>query len=354
MKSIRMLSVGVCLLAVGAVVLGACAPAEEAAPPEEEEELRTHEFKFVQPLFPEGSLEQEACQYIMDKSADESDGRITWSYYGPELAGYTETEGMLMDGTMHFGLTSPTPIHDSRWNMIECPYMFETLADVKNLTGPPDGLLLKMGREWAPKNNWRLLGLMPQEWTGVSLTSGIVTSPEEAKGAKLRTPPSDARVCCWETLGFTPVTMDYSEVPSALATGIIEGQAGGGYWQAYDCCRDFQKYLVIYRDTFVPAIIVANRDAWNSLAAADQQMIQDAADYVCSRQPDAAVARSAEYKKILEEDFGWTTVDLYEDYPDQYQTNIEMVRDSCWPVMEELVGKQYVDQLREYYGLETD
>lgn len=252
---------------------------------------------------------------------------------------------------MDFALTTQSMVYDPRWNLMYLPYVADDVDQAKELLGP-GGLVNNLFKEWSPDKNQYYLGTWVQGLTGVTLNEPA-TTPEEAKGIKIRVPNVAVWKCTWVTLGFTVTTMDYSEVPSALATGVVTGQAGGDLYQAYDCARDFNEYYVWYGDTFDPWGCVANLDAWNSINAADQKIIEDAAHEALLERFDTMMDEELKMAKILEDEYGWTIIDL-SDYPEKMKAARDSVREHCWPIMDDIVGKVYMDKLREYHGMKVE
>ena len=103
-----------------------------------------------------------------------------------------------------------------------------------------------------------------------------VRTLEDLKGLELRT--SGALVPIMKALGAAPVAMPQSQVPEALAKGVIKG-----YVSSDDVLMDF-KYaeIVKYRTDWSPCIgcsfaVVMNKPAWNSLPADVQKVMDDLA-----------------------------------------------------------------------------
>jgi TRAP-type C4-dicarboxylate transport system substrate-binding protein len=208
-----------------------------------------------------------------------------------------------------------------------------------------------MFQQWAKDINMIWLGTWLQGFTGVSLSKKPATTLEEAKGIKIRTPPVAAFQCYWEELGFTPSLIPYSEVPTAISTGVVDGQAGGGPFQTYSCCRDLNKYFVFYRDSVELWGYTFNKDKWNKLSSEDQKIIRDTVSKEVKLRIDGAEKEDKEYMDKLKK-HGLTIVDLA-DSPDKLKEARDRGR-KCWKVLDNIVGKTWMDQIREYVGIKTD
>ena len=91
------------------------------------------------------------------------------------------------------------------------------------------------------------LGTWMRGFTGVSLNHGA-TTPEEAKGIKIRSAPVGLVQDTFRYLGFEVSILPYSEVPTAISACVVEGQAGGGPAQFWNLVRNINKFYVHYRD----------------------------------------------------------------------------------------------------------
>jgi len=80
----------------------------------------------------------------------------------------------------------------------------------------------------------------------------LLSTPEDLEGVVIRTPGNELRIKTFETLGASPVSLAWSEVYSALETGVCDGQEnpfsqiGGG--QLYNV----QKYLSLSGHIYGP------------------------------------------------------------------------------------------------------
>ena len=280
--------------------------------------------------------------------SERTDGKFKLSLYGPELGDWVEVDEMLMRGTIDFVLNSMATNYDPRWNIVYCPYVVSTYAEAEEAFGP-GGFMDNMFTEWAEDSNMYWLGTWVQGFAGVSLSTRAATTPEEAAGIKIRVPPIAAFECYWKALGFTPALIPYSEVPTAITTGIVDGQAGGGPFQTWSCCRDLNKYFVWYADYLETEGYVANIDSWNALPEEYQQILQEEVDKEVLRRIKEAEAVDRGYMKKLEDEHGFTCVDLG-DYPEKLAAARDACRE-CWPVMDDLVGKIWMDRIREFVGM---
>lgn len=304
---------------------------------------KKYRLKFAETVFPAPSAQMDAVKEIVATVKEKSGGRITFKVYGPELADWTEVNEMVNRGDIDMMLSPMSPSYDKRWNAAQMPYIITSYADAPAAFGK-DGFMTKMYKEWAADVNMVWLGTWFQGFTGVSLSERGATTPEEAKGIKIRTTTIPVFQCTWEELGFSPTLIPYSEVPTAISTGVVDGQSGGGPFQTYSCCRDLNKYFVFYRDSAEVWGFTFNLDKWNKLDKEAQQIIQDAVSVAADKRMLTAKDEDLGYMKKLEEE-GLTVIDLA-DFPEKLEKSKENAR-KCWVKLDKDIGKKWMDIVRE-------
>ena len=311
---------------------------------------KKHKLKIAQTLYPAPSAHMESIQNIADEVTKQTNGRISFKVYGPELGDWAELNEMVNRGDIDMMLSPMSASYDPRWNVTFAPYIVTNYKEAKIAFGP-GGFMDEMFKGWAKDVNMQWMGTWIQGFAGVSLSTAAATTPEEAKGIKIRTPPIAAFECYWKKLGFTPSLIPYSEVPTAISTGVVDGQAGGGPFQTYSCCRDLNKYFVYYRDYLEVWGYTFNLDKWNELEADDQQLIQGIVNKEVLKRVEGAEKEDMAYLKKLE-DHGLKVVDVA-DSPDKLTGSRDTCRE-CWSELDKLVGKVWMDKIRKKVGLSVN
>ena len=308
---------------------------------------KKHHLKLAQASYPAPSKQQDAIDRLAKNITERTNGRITFTVYGTELADWVELDEMVMRGSIDMELNPQSTTYDPRLNIVYAPYIVSTYEEAKKFYGP-GGFMDKMFRRWAVDRNKFWLGTWFQGFAGVSLSKRGAKTPEEAKGIKIRVPPVAAFECYWKKLGFTPSLIPYSEVPTAISTGIVDGQAGGGPFQTWSCCRDLNKYFVWYLDYLESWAFTINLDKWKEIEPDDQKIIQEAVDEEVLRRIEGAEKEDRQYLKKLA-DYGLTVVDMTK-HPKLLADARDRGR-ACWPIMDNLVGKVWMDQVRKAVGM---
>ena len=104
-----------------------------------------------------------------------------------------------------------------------------------------------------------------------------VNKPEDLKGIKLRTPKGAWRVKMFKLYDANPTPMAFSEVFTALKTGVIDGQENpyAQIWSAK--FQEVQKYLSVTGHVYTPAYVLVSKKHFAELPQDVQQILIETA-----------------------------------------------------------------------------
>jgi len=284
---------------------------------------------------------------IIANVKERTNGKFDIAFFGPELGDWEEVYELSTRGVVDFVLGNMSTAFDPRWNVGFLPYLCATYEEVKEVFGP-GGFIDGKFAIWAEENQLKWLGTWVQGFGGVSLSARPATTPEEANGIKVRIPGMPIYECYVSKLGFIPSTVPFAETPNAIATGVVDGQFGGGPFQAWNIVRDLNKYWVWYRDMLEAEGYWTNLDSWKALPPEYQKILEEETLKEAVARLDSAEEQDELYIKKLEE-YGWTCVDIA-DYPEKLERSRNACRE-CWKMMDDLVGKELMDEIRAYFGI---
>lgn len=127
-----------------------------------------------------------------------------------------------------------------------------------------------------------------------------VKSLEDLKGLKIRVQPARISTRMVELLGATPTPMNYGEVFSALQTGVIDGAEND--YVSYVTSSHYEAAPNLIEDGHLspPAILVMNKQKFDSLSEEHRKAIVEAADEAAKFERKAMFAANEEAKKKVE------------------------------------------------------
>ncbi|MCC9623949.1 TRAP transporter substrate-binding protein [Thalassospira sp. MA62] len=107
-----------------------------------------------------------------------------------------------------------------------------------------------------------------------------VKTPADLSGVKIRAIPSPVYLTAVEGLGAAPVPVDWSEVPTALATGIVQGQENPVNVAVDHKLYEVQSHMMLTGHISAAEIVVINEDLWQSFPDDIKKGIATAAETV--------------------------------------------------------------------------
>ncbi len=133
-------------------------------------------------------------------------------------------------------------------------------------------------------------------------TNKLVKTPADLAGQKIRAIPFPIYMSTVEGMGAVPVPVDWSEVPTALATGKVNGQENPVNVVLSSKLYESQSHLMLTGHIMNAQLIVINEKTWQGLSAAQREQLAAAADEVRKRATDAVrsqeASETAELRKL--------------------------------------------------------
>ena len=109
-----------------------------------------------------------------------------------------------------------------------------------------------------------------------------MTSPEDLKGLNIRVPGSEIYMSFFKAFGAVPSSTNWSEVFTNLQQGVIDGQENGVSITATSGMTEVQDYMTIWNYTYENDLFLVNRNIWDSLNEATQQLLSEKALEACN------------------------------------------------------------------------
>jgi tripartite ATP-independent transporter DctP family solute receptor len=100
-----------------------------------------------------------------------------------------------------------------------------------------------------------------------------ITSPDDMKGLKIRTMGLDTHKAVVSALGGQPAVIAWTEVYTALQTGVADGQMNPVPIISFAKFNEVQKYLTLSGHLFAPYVWVMNKEFYDSLSAAEKNVV---------------------------------------------------------------------------------
>jgi len=124
---------------------------------------------------------------------------------------------------------------------------------------------------------YRILAYWENGFRNITNNLRPIYKPADLAGIKLRTPKGAWRVKMFKLYGANPTPMAFSDVFTALKTGVIDGQENpyAQIWSAK--FQEVQKYLSVTGHVYTPAYVLVSDKHFSKLPADVQQILIDTA-----------------------------------------------------------------------------
>jgi TRAP-type transport system periplasmic protein len=221
---------------------------------------------------------------LFQKSADEfarranarlgSKGKVV-TYGSSQLGGDNEMIQKLKLGTLDMAV--PSTVMSSQvdlFGIFEMPYIVKDRAHMARIE--KEIFWSKLEPE-AEKKGLKVLAVWENGFRQITNSKRPIKAPGDLQGIKLRVPEGKWRVKMFQAYGANPSPMKFSEVFTALQTGVMDGEENP-LTQIYSAkFQEVQKHLSMSGHVYTPAYLTVGTRKWESLPADVRKILEDTA-----------------------------------------------------------------------------
>jgi tripartite ATP-independent transporter DctP family solute receptor len=196
-------------------------------------------------------------------------------YGSSQLGGDKEMIQKLKLGTIDMALPSTVMTSEvDLFGIFEMPYIVKDRAHMarieKEVFWPSIAPL-------AEKKGLKVLAVWENGYRHITNNKQPVNVPADLKGIKLRVPEGKWRVKMFQEYGANPSPMKFSELFTALQTGVMDGQENP-LTQIYSAkLQEVQKFLSMSGHVYTPAYLTVGAKRYNALPADVRKILEDTA-----------------------------------------------------------------------------
>jgi tripartite ATP-independent transporter DctP family solute receptor len=213
-----------------------------------------------------GSLIGAAADEFAKRANAKLGGKYKIVTYGSsQLGGDKELLQKLKLGTVDFAEPSTVMSSESDiFGVFEMPYLVKDREHMKRIEKE---LFWSKMEPSVEKKGLKLLAVWENGFRHITNNKHPINTPADLKGIKLRVPEGKWRVKMFQAYGANPSPMKYSEVFTALQTGVMDGQENP-FAQIFSAkFYEVQKYLSLTGHVYSPAYLAVGLKKWNSFPA---------------------------------------------------------------------------------------
>ncbi len=150
---------------------------------------------------------------------------------------------------------------DNSFGIFEMPYIITSRDHMRRVQDE----MMDVFQKAANDNGYHIVGLAENGFRHITNNVRPINVPADLEGIKLRTPNGVWRLKMFQEYGANPTPMAFSDVFTALQTGVIDGQENPYAQIASAKFQEVQKYLSITGHVYTPAYILASQKKFDSL-----------------------------------------------------------------------------------------
>jgi TRAP-type transport system periplasmic protein len=168
-------------------------------------------------------------------------------------------------GTVDIALPSTVMSSEADlFGVFEMPYLVKDRNHMKRIESE---VFWKTLAPAAEAKGLKVIGVWENGYRHITNSKRPINTPADLQGIKLRVPEGKWRVKMFQTYGANPSPMKFSEVFTALQTGVMDGQENP-FTQIYSAkFHEVQKHLSLTGHVYTPAYATVGMRKWSSLPA---------------------------------------------------------------------------------------
>ena len=223
-----------------------------------------------------GSLFQASADEFAKRANNKLAGKAKVVTFGSsQLGGDKEMIQKLKLGTLDMAL--PSTVMSSEvdlFGIFEMPYI---VKDRSHMARIEKEIFWPRLEPEAEKKGLTVLAVWENGVRHISNNKRPIKVPDDLKGIKLRVPEGKWRVKMFQAYGANPSPMKFSELFTALQTGVMDGQENP-FTQIYSAkLQEVQKYLSLSGHVYTPAYLTVGTKRWNELPPDVRRILADTA-----------------------------------------------------------------------------
>lgn len=284
-----------------AVVAGlAAAAALVASPTALAQQAKTIEWRYGH-MNPPNSAAGMQAQWLAEAIAKYSNGQIKVTVYpSSQLGKLQELAEAVSTGTIalsHNTAGGIGSLHEP-FGALDTPYLYRDVDHLMKVVDVNSPVMRKLNDGLVKSAGVRVL--YAYYFGTRQLTANrAVMQPSDLAGQKIRAIPFPIYMSTVQGLGAVPVPVDWSEVPTALATGQVAGQENPVNVVLSSKLYETQSHMMLTGHIMNAQLIVINEKAWQGLSPEMKAALAKAADEVRTKATEHVRAQEADETEKL-------------------------------------------------------
>jgi tripartite ATP-independent transporter DctP family solute receptor len=218
-----------------------------------------------------------ASQVFKQLVEAESGGRIEVDIYpAGQLGGETDLVQSAQEGTLSMTMVSGAYAKVCpEASVLEIPYLFPSAPVAWEVLDHEFGQ--ELGESCLGKTGLRTLAYGETGFRNFTNSKRAIAEPKDLEGLKIRVMTLPLYVEMVKAMGGEPTPIAWPEVPSALTTGVVDGQENPVSVIYSNKFYQFQKHLTLDGHVYGTDFLLINEDVFQGLSDEDKAIVERAA-----------------------------------------------------------------------------
>lgn len=241
-----------------------------------------------------------AMQRFADMVKEKSNGEIKIDIFSSGTLGSEQQMLQAIQSDtqqLYMGALSPLAGRQKELQIFDFPFLFQSNEEAAQvLDGPVGQKMLE---------SLYSMRMYPLTWSGgafrdMANNKRPVSSLEDMKGLKIRVMPTKVAIDSFQAMGINPVPLAYSEVFTALETGVLDGHEHPVVDMYQNKVYEVENNLTTTNHVYTPVSLVVSKKWFDSLSPEQQAIVRSAAEETRTFQRAEEISQVANAMEQLE------------------------------------------------------
>ncbi|QAA94662.1 TRAP transporter substrate-binding protein [Pollutimonas thiosulfatoxidans] len=254
-------------------------------------------------------------------------GQFTFRFYPNGQLGSEKTslEQLQLGELEMANIVTPIMEADRSLEIFDLPFLFKDRDHARRALTPE--LRAHMRASIEKKADVEVLGIYENGFRH-TMSRREIRVPDDMKGMKVRIAGGKLRQEVFRAMGANPTPIDWTEVFTALQTGVVDGAEAAIYGLYEAKLYQITPHLSLTNHAYAPSFLVASQDFWKKLNAEQKKAFEEAGQELVTWSFDFSerseaqqleeMAKYAKINKVEFEKFQAVTAPVHDTYAKQH------------------------------------
>ena len=228
---------------------------------------------------PPSSVAGMQADFFAKKVNELSKGAVTVRVFpSSQLGGLQEQAEQVSSGVVAFHHNTMAGIGSlyKDYAVLDTPFLYRDVDHLMKVTDPNSQIMKKLEAQLMKNRGVRMLYTF-YFGTRELTADRAVLKPDDMKGMKIRAIPFPIYMAAVEGMGASPIPVDFAELPTALATKVVNGQENPYNTILNAKLYEIQSHLMQTNHIMGAEAVVVNANVFDKLSPENQKAILAAA-----------------------------------------------------------------------------